>query len=586
MKKIISKILVVLMTIGLLYVPTDYAYAASLSVSVSASTVKIGDTITVSVTVPGGYSSDIDMAYPSDLVSFESGSVTTSDNGAKIAFTIGTFGSTSTEPTTGTFKFKAKSVGTVSFVADSTVAGDATGMPVELGNGSADVSIVNEIYSDDNSLSIMYLSHGYISPDFDPSITTYRTTVEHSVTSVRVTAKPNHAKASVVSVTGNENLQVGENTISVVVKAESGATATYKIIVTRAEKPAGTTEDTQDEPSESQEPEDKIEGTDSGFDWGGKDLYFTEAVPEDGILSDFKQDTVLVNNLNVPCFKHSKSKLVVLNLKNDVDGGSLYVYDINNKYIYPFIKLVANDTYVIALQPEDATEAPEGYASCTLSIEGKGTITAYQYSENEVSEFYLIYCVNNNGQYGWYQYDSIEKTFQRYTGIVPAGDNADDTENTENTEDTQNSEHDVLVQGTDSELAAELREEQSKNRMLICIFVFVVAVLLVVIFNLILFRKKDDDDEEEFDEELYEEDDEEDDDEAEDGVIEDAATVKAALSEAKNTPLESEEEIRIDIHEIAKEMPVAEEIVAPKKAITKQESSDGTDDDFEFIDLK
>ena len=108
---------VIIMMIGLLYIPEN-VYAASLSVSVSASTVKIGDTITVSVTVPGGYSSDIDMAYPSDLVSFESGSVTTSNNGAKIAFTVGSFGSTSTDPTTATFKFKANSVGTVSFVAD------------------------------------------------------------------------------------------------------------------------------------------------------------------------------------------------------------------------------------------------------------------------------------------------------------------------------------------------------------------------------------------------------------------------------------------------------------------------------------
>ena len=64
MKKIISKILVIMMTIGLLYVPTESAYAASLSVTVDKSTVKIGDTVTVSVTVPGGYSADIDMKYP------------------------------------------------------------------------------------------------------------------------------------------------------------------------------------------------------------------------------------------------------------------------------------------------------------------------------------------------------------------------------------------------------------------------------------------------------------------------------------------------------------------------------------------
>lgn len=585
MKKIVSKILVILMTIGLLYIPADNVYAASLSVSVSASTVKIGDTITVSVTVPGGYSSDIDMVYPSNLVSFESGSVTIADNGAKIAFTIGKFGSTSTEPTTETFKFKAKAVGTVSFTADSTVAGDATGMPAELGNGSATVTIVNEVYSDDNSLSIMYLSQGYISPDFDPSITTYRASVDYNVTSVRVTATPNHSKASVVSVTGNENLQVGENTISVVVKAESGATATYKIIVTRAEKPAGSTENTQN-PTETQEPEEKLEGTDSGFDWGGKDLYFTEAVPEESAIKDFKQETVLINNLNVPCYKHSKSDLVVLNLKNDVDGGTLYVYDAADQRIYPYVKLEANDVYVIALLPDETIEAPKDYTSCTLSVEGKGTVTAYQYNAAADLGFYLLYCVNNNGQYGWYQYDSVEGTVQRYSGIVPSQDNTEGG----STEDTENTENDISVDGTDSELAAKLKEEENKNRMMICIFVFVVAVLLVVIFNLILFRKKTDD-EDEFDEDEFEDEFEE----YETGEVEsdeeenDTEVISQDIFSEFKTSLinQEEEEVKVEFYEMAEEMPAAKtETEKTKKEVKQVPSGTNEDDDFEFIDLE
>ena len=35
------------------------------------------------------------------------------------------------------------------------------------------------------------------------------------------------------SVTGNDSLEVGENTVSVVVTAEDGSTSTYNIVVTR-----------------------------------------------------------------------------------------------------------------------------------------------------------------------------------------------------------------------------------------------------------------------------------------------------------------------------------------------------------------
>lgn len=578
MKKIISKILVIMMTIGLLYVPTESAYAASLSVTVDKSTVKIGDTVTVSVTVPGGYSADIDMKYPSDVVSFESGSVTTSNNGTKIAFTVGSFGSTSTDPTTATFKFKAKSVGTVSFEAVPTVAGDSTGMPVEMGKGSASVSIVNEIYSDDASLSIMYLSQGYISPDFSPSITTYRTTVDYSVTSVRVTATPNHSKATVISVTGNENLQVGENTISVVVKAESGATATYKVIVTRAEKPA----DAPDQPSESETPgntEGVVEGTDSGFDWKGKDLYFTESLPEGNAVKDFEKDTILINNLNVPCLKHSKSNIVVLNLKNDIDGGSLYVYDTNQKYIYPYIKLEANNVYIIALQPDESVEAPEGYSACTLQIEGKGTITAYQYTARTLSDFYLLYCVNNNGQFGWYQYDSVEGTFQRFTGQAPS---TSVTPN-EGDGDTQESPSDTQANADDNELAALLKAEKNKNIMMLCIFIFVVAVLLVVIINLILSRRRPS--EEELEEEIEAEAEELLEEEYVEEVEEELAEavkeeVKASeLKESAENVEEDDDEIEIEFYEMAEEMPV--EGVSNKETTDKKDD----DDDFEFIDL-
>ena len=58
-------------------------------------------------------------------------------------------------------------------------------------------------------------------------------TVDYSCSSLAVTANPSDSKASVTSVTGNDSLEVGDNTVSVVVTAEDGSTGTYNIVVTR-----------------------------------------------------------------------------------------------------------------------------------------------------------------------------------------------------------------------------------------------------------------------------------------------------------------------------------------------------------------
>lgn len=65
------------------------------------------------------------------------------------------------------------------------------------------------------------------------------------------------------------------------------------------------------------------------------------------------------------------------------------------------------------LVPEDTINIPEGYKLGSLTISGI-TIPAYMPVDNEQSEFVLIYAQNEFGDKGFYKYDRIEKTLQRY----------------------------------------------------------------------------------------------------------------------------------------------------------------------------
>ncbi len=73
---------------------------------------------------------------------------------------------------------------------------------------------------------------------------------------------------------------------------------------------------------------------------------------------------------------------------------------------------VYNGKYML-LEPEDTVEIPEGYKQGRLILSGV-TVTAYIPEKNEASEFILLYAQNEYGEAGFYLYDRIEKTMQRY----------------------------------------------------------------------------------------------------------------------------------------------------------------------------
>ncbi|WP_248928881.1 cadherin-like beta sandwich domain-containing protein [Paenibacillus hamazuiensis] len=111
--------------------------------------------------------------------------------------------------------------------------------------------IVNREEASGNAdLSGLTLSSGELSPAFGPGTTAYTAAVPNSVTSITVTASVYDSK-STMTVNGNVvasgepsgaiHLNVGNNTITIVVTAQNGTTKTYKVTVTRAAEEGGNT---------------------------------------------------------------------------------------------------------------------------------------------------------------------------------------------------------------------------------------------------------------------------------------------------------------------------------------------------------
>lgn len=512
--RFLSSLFAIILMLGCIMIPDTNAQASSLSVGVSASSVKIGDTVTVSITVPAGVSATVNVTYPSGTFSFSSASDTASANGGTVSMTIGSYGSSNTK-TTGTMKFKAKAAGSATFSASAPIAGNQDGDRVSVGGASASVRVKNEANennsnksdssngsdasdnnsddnktkSADNSLASLTLSSGSLSPAFKYNVTNYTAEVANDVTSVVVSAKTSNANATVESVKGGENLLVGANKIQIVVKAENGVTATYTITVTRKES-GDTTDDNTDEP----EPDNTDEPQEQCYDIGGVKMYPSEDGDESQIPEGFALSEITLWEKAYPYWVNdtigSDVGLIYLVDENKENGAWYRISEASPYEANPFICFKSEYGYIIATPEKMNETAPAGYTSETINIEGKGVADAFVKAGDE--EKCLIYAVNQDGVYGLYQYDLQDRTYMRYKEAPVA-------------EDTQVPEEPTIEDST------KVSDLESQNRLLFYAFIVVVAILLIVIVILVVKRRHDGDDYEDDDD--YEEEDEEEEEE-------------------------------------------------------------------------
>lgn len=488
--RFLANMMAIVLLFGCLLVPDIEAKADNLYIALSDTTVKIGDTITVSVTVPAGVSATVNLTYPTDLLTYSSASDTASANAGTVSMTIGSYGS-SNKRSVGTVTFQAKSSGKATFSAAAPIAGNQEGDRVSVTGASASVNIKNETGDDaengdnankssDNSLSSLTLSAGKLSPAFKYNITNYTAEVENDVTSVVVSAKANNENATVESVKGGEKLVVGSNKIQIVVKAENGVTATYVVNVTR--KAAGDDDKQKDSEKDEQQDGDLSQ---QYYEINGQKLYPATSIPEDAVPQDFEQGTMKLWEKDYPYLYNDKigSQICLLYLVDEnKENGALYMVMDSAPYeAYPYVSFSSEFGYIVVVPDADETTLPAGYKAGTLDIEGKGSIGAYYYGKDK--DVCLVYAVNNEGNYGWYLYDVNERTYMRYLGNSEA-----DRE-------------EIQVPDTEAQ-SGDVQKLESQNRMIFWAFLIVVLFFLIVIVILVLSRRNrlEHPEEEEFDE--------------------------------------------------------------------------------------
>ena len=495
--------------------PQMHAKAASgkTTIAVSAGSLNIGQTVTVtakalSASGDSAYANMV-LTYDAGILEFVSCNATYGGGGGSISVASDSFSVTLKAISAGKASISLSATDGVIYGTEEeldSMAGSSTSVTVKneaagsnTGNNNNTGSNTNTAaLSADNSLKALTISPGTLSPAFKGSTTKYTAAVDNSVTSIAVSATPVNEKATVESVTGNTNLAVGANVVKIVVKAENGTTATYKITVTR--QAAGTTgsettttggENGDDGNGDSETPEDTEEVDTTETPVSAADVvinnttyHIADNFTEEQIPADFTEATVNFRGTECRGLTFDKGTISLIYLETDnVDAttGRFFIYDETRDVVYDFMKFTAGESsYVIPLLAPLDSVLPESYVQVSLQMPENTVMTAYQLpveDGEEASDFYIFYGVNQDGTEGWYQYDAAEGTYQRVNGNI--------------TETADSSSDDLAaLQSEYDELSKKYKDAKSFSRNMIAVLIFVLAIAVVIILNIMLFGRK------------------------------------------------------------------------------------------------
>ncbi len=421
LKRLAAMFMVLFLFIAAVPMQVMTAHAATGKITFSDPSVTVGEQVSVKMKIASSDNtalgaSDVRLQYDSSALQFVSG--TSANGGAGSIRVIGAMESENQTTFTFTLKFKALKAGTTNIKVTSQEVYDANSQVVTIDHvGSSAIKVNAPVtYSKDATLSGLTISPGELTPAFSADVTEYTVTVGADVEKLTVSAPASHDKAS-VSVSGNEGLQLGENTITCKVKAEDGETTkTYTILVTKTEElPTESTGETSAPVTSGGSATNVEDGN-----WQVAASFDESLLPTGFSVTEFTYDGQAV---------HAAADAqgnVLLYMTNESGEGDFFLFDPTSNILAPYVTVRMAEKQIIVLPPEqipDEIALPEGFAECTIDI-GSHTVHGWIWNSKteDIPEYCIVYGQNDEGERNFYRYDQKEMTMQRYFRDPDAAD--------------------------------------------------------------------------------------------------------------------------------------------------------------------
>ena len=395
MKNLKKIFIICTVVFALLLCMTQSVFAAGISVTAGQSSVKVGNTVAFTITVPPNTQAWTYQVAWSDNLTYVSGDTEP----------MGFEGNS----TRNQLIFKANGEGTGKvWIAGGSYSIDR--QPYDA-SGSATVSIVSASqpsqgydhgdFDDDpptpskssnNALASLTVSAGELAPAFDPAITDYTLSLPLRTNKITFTATPSDSKATVQG-DGEVALRGGENKVAVVVTAEDGSAKTYNITVKVAREPT------------------------VFFSLNGESLGVMQDT--DGVTppAGFSPTTVPYSGEELPAWTNAAGQMLLYLVNQDTLAAGFYLYDEAEGVQSPYLPIVYGaTTYVYTGVPAEKESIP-GLTLCDVEAFGH-ILKGWKYEDASLQDFCVLYLMDAGGNYGCHTYDSQSGTLQRFSGAV------------------------------------------------------------------------------------------------------------------------------------------------------------------------
>ena len=242
-----------------------------------------------------------------------------------------------------------------------------------------------------NYLSSLSVEGKEILPKFDKETAEYTVELENGTSSINVVANAEHNKATITG-TGNKNVTEGINNFEIVVTAENGSKRIYKLKAIVKEKDPIVV---------------KIDNEEYTV------IRKKEHLPEMSVY--YTYSTVKINDEEIPCYFGEITGYTLVALKNSDGIINLFTYDEDTVTYKLYQEINFSKVTFYPIEPDNIL-IPEGFSKLSLIVNEK-EIPCYK--RNEKDTLTLIYGVNiENNNEGFYVYDSLENTLQRYDDAI------------------------------------------------------------------------------------------------------------------------------------------------------------------------
>ena len=247
--------------------------------------------------------------------------------------------------------------------------------------------------SGNNALSALTVSAGTLTPAFDPAVTEYTLSLPQGTEKLTLTATPSDSNATVQG-DGELTLQEGENTLPLVVTAENGDTKTYTVTAKVAQAPT---------------------------------LFLSFSGAKLGVVKDVEGVTpptgftaaepVSQGGDTLPLWVDASGKHTLVYLVDEKGVAGFYLYSRTEGVLSPYLPLVCGGaTYIYTGIPSEKAAVP-GLKAATVEAFSQ-TLSGWRYEDAALSDFLVLYLMDDGGQYGYYTYDTKNATLQRFSGAV------------------------------------------------------------------------------------------------------------------------------------------------------------------------